>query len=316
MQYIGEIISLCVSVLWTISALAAEVGSKRLGVFVMNVWRMGVALVLSALLMWAVFGVPYPAYASNEAWGWLLLSGFVGYFFGDWCLFNSYLSIGSRYGQLLMTLAPMFTAIFAWIMLGQTLGWNSLLAMAVTLLGIAISVLGRGEKHTFALQLPTKGILFGIGAGLGQGVGLVLSKIGLDKYTASVPAEVLPNIETYLPFGANMVRCLAGLVCFYFFYLIISHKKNSNIKTIRQSLHNRKVLLAMLTAVFAGPFIGVSLSLMALNYTAAGIASTLMALSPILILVPSYHFFHLSITLKSIIGAIVSCVGVSLFFLL
>ena len=49
MQYLGETISLAVAMLWTISALAAEVGSKRLGVFVMNVWRMGLALIFSAL---------------------------------------------------------------------------------------------------------------------------------------------------------------------------------------------------------------------------------------------------------------------------
>jgi len=141
MQYLGETISLAVAMLWTISALAAEVGSKRLGVFVMNVWRMGLALIFSALFMWVVMGAPYPVYASGEAWGWLLLSGVVGYFFGDWCLFNSYLLIGSRMGQLFMTLAPMFTALAAWIMIGQTLSWSALLAMVVTLSGIAISVL-------------------------------------------------------------------------------------------------------------------------------------------------------------------------------
>ena len=36
MQYIGELISLVVSVLWTISALASEVGSKHLGVYVLR----------------------------------------------------------------------------------------------------------------------------------------------------------------------------------------------------------------------------------------------------------------------------------------
>ena len=72
----------------------------------------------------------------------------------------------------------------------------------------------------------------------------------------------------------------------------------------------------MLIAVFTGPFLGVSFSLMAVQYTAAGIASTIMAMTPIIILIPSYYLFKQPITLKSIIGAIVSCIGVSLFFLL
>ena len=191
MKYLGELISLGVAFSWTIAALASEIGSKRLGVFVMNVWRMALALLFSMLLMWLTLGQPYPVYAGHETWMWLLLSGVVGYFFGDWCLFNSYLTIGSRFGQLFMTLAPMFAALSAWVMLGQTLSWKALLAMAVTLAGIAISILGRSSGHKVSLQLPTKGILYGIGAGMGQGVGLVLSKIGLDHYTSDVPAQVL-----------------------------------------------------------------------------------------------------------------------------
>ncbi len=311
MKYIGEIISLGVACSWTIAALSSEIGSRRLGVFVMNVWRMGLALLLSALLMWVVFGSPYPVYASGTTWFWLLLSGVVGYFFGDWCLFNSYLTIGSRYGQLFMTLAPMFTALTAWVMLGQQLSWNTLLAMAVTLTGIAISVLNRSGQHKIAVELPTKGILFGIGAGLGQGVGLVLSKVGMDHYTADVPATVLADVENYLPFGSNMIRCVAGLVCFSAWLLF-----RDGVSQMRDSIHDWRGLAAMVTAVFSGPFIGVGFSLMALQYTAAGIASTLMALTPILILLPSRWLFGQPITPKSVLGAVISCIGVSLFFLL
>ena len=311
MKYLGELISLGVAFSWTIAALASEVGSRRLGVFVMNVWRMGVALLLSALLMWLTLGSPYPVYAGGQAWAWLLASGVVGYFFGDWCLFNSYLTIGSRMGQLFMTLAPMFTAISAWVMLGQTLSWTALLAMGVTMTGIAISVLGRNQEHHVALNLPLKGILFGIGAGLGQGVGLVLSKIGLDHYVADVPATLLPSVEDFLPFGSNMIRCVAGFVCFYAWLLLSGHGGR-----MRESLKEHRGLLAMLVAVFSGPFIGVGFSLMAVQYTAAGIASTIMATTPIIILLPSKWLFHQPITARTVVGAVISMVGVSLFFLL
>lgn len=311
MQYFGELISLGVAFSWTITALASEVGSRRLGVLVLNVWRLGLAMLCSALLMWVIIGVPFPLYASGETWMWLMLSGVVGYFFGDWCLFNSYLCFGSRYGQLFMTLAPMFAALSAWVALGQTLSWGALIAMIVTLTGIAVSVLGRGEHHTLSLQLPTKGILFGIGAALGQGVGLILSKIGLDHYTAEVPSTLLPEIVDYLPFGANMIRCLAGTACFLF-WLLVSGERSC----LEKSVHERKGMIAMIITVIFGPFLGVGFSLMAVQYTAAGIASTIMALSPILIIVPSYYLFHQKITAKGVIGAIISIVGVSLFFLL
>lgn len=310
-NYIGEIISLGVACSWTVAALSSEVGSRRLGVFVMNVWRMLLALLFSVCLMWLTMGEPFPLYAGAEAWSWLLLSGVVGYFFGDWCLFNSYLTIGSRYGQLFMTLAPMFAALSAWVSIGQTLSAGSLIAMSVTIVGISISVLGRGNHHKLSIQLPAKGVLYGIGAGMGQGVGLVLSKIGLDYYTADVPVAVLPQVENYLPFGANLIRCLAGLLCFTIWLLVRGEGSK-----MRTSIHNHKGMLAMLTAVISGPFVGVGFSLMAVQYTAAGIASTIMATTPILILLPSYYLFHQKTTWKGFIGACISVVGVSLFFLL
>ena len=311
MKFLGEIISLGVACSWTVAALSSEIGSRRLGVFVMNVWRMGIALLLSALLMYVVFGQPYPLYASATTWSWLLLSGVVGYFFGDWCLFNSYLTIGSHYGQLFMTLAPLFAAFTAWVMLGQTLSWSTLLAMTVTLTGIAISVFHRDSHHKVKLTLPLKGILYGIGAGMGQGVGLVLSKVGVDHYTTEVPEELLGAVENYLPFGSNMIRCVAGFLCFSVWMLF-----RGELPRLRSSIHEHRGLAAMLVAVFSGPFIGVGFSLMAVQYTAAGIASTLMALTPILILLPSRWLFGQPITSKSVVGAIISCVGVSLFFLL
>ena len=332
---LGELISLGVAVSWTIAALASEVGSKRLGVFVMNVWRMAVALLFSAILLWLTFGKPYPAYASATTWLWLLGSGVVGYFFGDWCLFNSYLTIGSRMGQLFMTLAPMFTAFAAWVMIGQTLSWLSLLAMCVTLLGIAISVFGHDRGHHMSLNLPLKGILYGIGAAMGQGFGLVLSKIGLDHYTQDLAVSTLDtshlslitspssldtshlslftyhfSLDTLLPFASNMIRCVAGLLCFTTWLILSGHGGR-----MRQSLGDRRGLVAMLIAVLSGPFIGVGFSLMAVQYTAAGIASTIMAMTPILILLPSRWLFGQPITPRNLLGAVISVIGVSLFFL-
>lgn len=309
-MYLGEIISLGVAMSWTITAIVSEVATKHMGVLVTNVWRMLFAMICSALLMWAFTGDFLPVYADSRTWMWMLLSGFVGYFFGDWCLFNSYLTIGSRFGQLFMTLAPIASAISAWVMLGQVMSWMAVVAMLVTLSGIAISVLGRTESgHGVKLQLPWKGVLFGIGAGVGQGLGLVLSKVGMDAYAEALPSDRYDEIMPYIAFSANQIRCIAGLVCFF---LWLAFKKE--IPQLPRLFHDGKAALMLCLAVTFGPFLGVAFSLIAVQYTAAGIASTLMAITPILILVPSYYIFHQPITLKGVIGAIISVVGVSLFF--
>ena len=276
MQYVGELISIGVAFSWTATALLSEFGSKRMGNLTLNLTRMVITLIFSCILFWAVGGNPLPAGASTEAYLWMMLSGLVGYVIGDFCLFQCYIIIGSKFGQLFMTLAPITAAIMAWFTLGQEIRPTAILAMIVTLAGIAITVLGRGDNHhKLTLKLPLSGVLFAIAAAVCQGVGLVLSKIGMDHYELR---------EGFAP--------------------------------LQRGVRDRKGMIAAVATTIFGPFVGVGASLLAVQYTAAGIASTLMALTPIIIILPAWWIFKQPITAKSILGAIISVIGVSLFFLL
>ena len=304
MTYIGELISIGVAFSWTATALLSEFGSKRLGNLTLNVLRMALALIFSVILFWSVTGLPLPPVGSIEACGWMLLSGLVGYVIGDFCLFQCYIIIGSRYGQLFMTLAPLAVALMAWIALGQQMAPMSIVAMLVTLIGIGISVLGRGEHHKVSLKLPLNGVLFAIGAALCQGIGLVLSKIGMDHYeTGAMP-------DWLIPFSANFLRCIAGIIGFSILLYF-----REGFKPLREALHDRKGMTVATATTIFGPFVGVGFSLMAVQYTNAGIASTLMALTPIIIILPSYWLFHQRITWRAVLGAVISVLGVCLFFL-
>ena len=304
MTYIGELISIGVAFSWTATALLSEFGSKRLGNLTLNVLRMALALIFSVILFWSVTGLPLPPVGSIEACGWMLLSGLVGYVIGDFCLFQCYIIIGSRYGQLFMTLAPLAVALMAWIALDQQMAPMSIVAMLVTLIGIGISVLGRGEHHKVSLKLPLNGVLFAIGAALCQGIGLVLSKIGMDHYeTGAMP-------DWLIPFSANFLRCIAGIIGFSILLYF-----REGFKPLREALHDRKGMTVATATTIFGPFVGVGFSLMAVQYTNAGIASTLMALTPIIIILPSYWLFHQRITWRAVLGAVISVLGVCLFFL-
>ena len=311
MQHLGEIISLIVAASWTVTALFADKASHRLGSMTANVLRLCMAVVFLALLLWVTIGHPYPVYADGKAWMWLALSALVGYVFGDWCLFNCYLSIGARFGQLLMTLAPPMAAIAGWMLLGESLSWKSLIAMVVTLTGIGISILSRGEGHTVKLTLPLKGILLGVGAGVGQGVGLVLSKIGMTHYTAALPADVPGAMETMLPFASTMIRAIVGSLGFLALMAL-----QKDLRRLKTAMHDATGMRYALIMTLFGPVLGVSLSLMAVKYTNAGIASTLMALTPVLILIPYAFIYKQKIRPREILGVTVSMVGVALFFLL
>ena len=206
MSHLGELISLLVALCWTVTALAADEASHRIGAMSVNVIRLLLGALFLGGILFLTIGTPFPIYADGKAWSWLAASALVGYLFGDWCLFNSYLVIGARFGQLFMTLAPVMAALSARVLLGERLGGTALLAMAVTLGGIAISILSRGEDRHLHSTLPLKGILLGIGAGTGQGVGLVLSKIGMQHYAAALPPDAPGLMETMMPFAATMIR--------------------------------------------------------------------------------------------------------------
>lgn len=322
MQYLGELISLGVACSWTVTAIVSEIGTKRIGVLHFNVWRLFVAFLFTLVMVFFLTGNIGPAYAGKDTWFWMGLSGFVGFFLGDFCLFKSYVYISSRYGQLFMTLAPAAAAVVAWMMLGEKMSVSNLLAMAVTLAGIMVVVAPSRSKDEASdgkqmmilgttLRNGIIGALYGVGAGLGQGFGLVLSKIGMEHYEQDIPVELFADLESSIPFSANMIRCIVGGFCFLLVVLL-----GGKGRELVDDVHDKQAMKSMLLAVLFGPFLGVAFSLMAVQYTQVGIAQTIMAIVPILIILPSYWIFKQPITAKGVIGAVISVMGVSLFFLI
>lgn len=315
-MYTGELIALTVAVSWTACAMFAEVASKRMGSLPLNVIRMTLSLLMLAIVMQVFTGSPFPLYADKETWLWMSLSGLVGYVLGDFCLFNSYILIGSRFGQLLMTLSAPAAALFGWLLIGETMSWLALLGMAITITGISLSIFGKHQTEDADggmtnMKLPAKGIFFGVCAGLGQGIGLVLSAKGLICYDRSLSANGITDstILFLVPFASTAMRAITGLIGFSIWTAL-----KGQMQQLRTAVTDHRTMLFALAATITGPFVGVSLSLMATQYTSTGIAQTIMATTPVLILLPSYLFFKQHITVREILGAVIAVVGVTLFF--
>lgn len=334
MPFFGEIIAIAVAVSWTASALYYEYAGNRIGSLAVNTWRLIMSFILLGGLLVFTTGSFLPINADAQTWLWLSLSGLVGFVFGDMCLFYSYSIITARFSQLLMTLAPPFAAFFGWIMLGESLSLTALLGMTVTLFGIAISILKRDssrassdalvagtsnltvvvpdssmpkKKGGLKVHLPTKGILLGIGGALGQGFGIVLSKKGMLFYEAAAHNT---SVADFIPFAATQMRVIAGFAGFALLIMLTGRMKSSF-----KAFRDFKSMRAVFTGSIFGPFLGVSLSLMAVQYTSAAIASTIMATTPIIILLPYILIYKKKVTKAEVLGAVLSVVGVSLFFI-
>lgn len=295
-SHAGEIAALAVAVFWTISALAFESASKKVGSLPVNWIRLVVGFLFLSAFALFYRGLTLPTDAPARAWFWLSLSGMVGFVMGDLFLFRSFVLVGSRIAMLVMALAPPMTAVMGRIFLNEKLSRLSLLGMGLTLFGIAMVVLDRptGEAP-FKLSHPLKGVLFAFGGTVGQWSGLILSKIGMGSYNA---------------FASTQIRILAGIAGFS---VILTARKAWH-RTFSAVRHQQA--MARLTAgAFFGPFLGVSFSLLAIQLTAAGIASTIMSTVPVLIIPPAVLFFKEKITIREIFGALVAVAGVAVLFL-
>ncbi len=199
-DHLGEFSALLVAVFWTISALAFESASRRVGSLSVNLLRLIVGFFFLSILTLVRRGMIFPTDASSENWLWLGLSGLVGFVLGDLFLFKSFTIIGSRFAMLIMTLVPPMTAFFGWIILGEHLSILNLAGITLTLTGIAIAIFSRtGANEKLSLKLAPSGILYALGGALGQALGLVLSKLGLKDYD---------------PFSATQIRVIAGIAGF------------------------------------------------------------------------------------------------------
>ena len=114
-----------------------------------------------------------------------------------------------------------------------------------------------------------------------------------------------------LPFASTLIRALVGAAGFL---AIMALRRE--LPKLKAAVSDPLAMKYVLVMTLFGPFLGVSLSLMAVQYTDAGIASTLMALTPVLILFPYAFLYKQRIRLKEMVGVAVSMAGVALFFLL
>lgn len=295
-HHLGEFAALLTAFFWTITALAFESASNKIGSLAVNIIRLVIGFVFLSIYNLITRKLVLPIDATLHNWIWLTVSGLVGFVFGDLCLFKSYTIIGSRFSMLIMTLVPPITALISWIMIGEKLKLLHLLGMALTFSGIAMAIFSReGKGEKLSLKLAPSGIFFAIGGAIGQALGLVLSKIGLDDYD---------------PFAATQIRVIAGIAGFSLLISIMS--RWGSVKT---AMGNKQGVLTTTLGAFFGPFLGVSFSLVSVKYTEAGIASTIMALVPVLIIPPALILYKQKVTIAEIIGAMISVAGVAVFFM-
>jgi drug/metabolite transporter (DMT)-like permease len=297
MKFIGELAALDTSFLFAMTAFIFTTTGRMIGSQATNRIRLTFALVYLVVLNVILFREPLPFSAESSRWLWLSLSGVIGLSLGDAFLFQSLISMGPRLGTLLLSLAPIFGSIIAWIFFGERLSPLQITGILLALAGIGWVVLSHKEPPNTPHGHTRRGVLFGVLAGLGQAVGLVLSKQGM--------------FGDFSPFQANAIRMLAAVI-FIWVWTALEGKTGTTFTALREK---PQVIRLLAIGAFTGPVLAVSLSLLAVQHAEIGVASTLMALSPVIILPISYFVFKEKISWQAILGTVLAIAGVAILFI-
>ncbi len=296
-RWLGEAAAIATAILWTLSTLAWTSAGKHIG-----------ALAVSFIRLWltCLFLVPYeiitrgsvvPLDADPRTWWLLVVSGLCGFFLGDICLFKALLLIGPRLSLLAQPLVPPVVAVISWTVLGDPLSIRQWAAMLVTLTGVVWVVLEKPNDVTH--PYPRQHLGLGVGlvmlSVLGQAVGWIFSKEAIGQYDAV---------------SATYIRVIGAIAGYAVFVTLLGRWQQMLLAT-----RNLRAMLVMTLGAFVGPFLGVVLSLEAVRRCHPGVVTTIVATMPVLVLPLVVVFYREKVSLRAVVGAVVSVLGVALLVL-
>jgi drug/metabolite transporter (DMT)-like permease len=296
MPFIGELSALAAALLWSFSSFLFTTASIRIGSIQLNISRMILAAILLVITI-LIFNIPYDI--NFKQFYLLSISGFIGLVIGDTFLFKSFKEIGPRVSMLIMSSNPAIAAILAYIILGEVLSLWSIFGIAITISGISLVILDKRAQAENKFPITRIGVFYGLMGAAGQGIGLVFAKM------AFIEGDVHSLVATFVRIAAAVVIMLPAALAF---------KKYDN--PFKLFARDKKALGMVALGSIIGPYLGITFSFLAIIYVQIGIASTIMATTPIIMLPLSWLFYKEKLTFRAVIGAIIAVFGVSILFLL
>jgi len=300
MSVYGEIAALLTSVCWAFNSVVFTLAGKRVGSVTINYVRLWIAFPALLLIHGLLFGTPFPFDIEPTRFFYLAVSGLIGLIAGDAMLFESFLLIGPRLALLVALLGPVFSALLAGVFLGESMTALEIASILITIGGIGWVVAEEkmpGQESVS--RTPGKyrlGILLAVGGAAGQAGGLFFSRLGMEGGYSAV--------------SATLVRIAVAALTLVVYCLV-----RGKLRFHLARMKDRTAFLEITSGALTGPVLGVILSLVAIAHTHLGVASTLMSLTPVLLLPVSHFLFKEKITLRAIFGTTIALSGVVLLFL-
>lgn len=261
-----ELLAAMASGCWAVGTLFSATASSQMGAFAFTRWRLFFAMIL---LWGAAVYVDRWTELTWESVAWLSASSWIGILVGDTALFVCMNRLGPRRCGVLFATHALFSALFAWFFLGETLWGMTLMGSGVLVSGVMVAIVwGRREDETHRWE-NTQGTLWvgvamGLLAAVGQAVATLMIKplmsTGIDAVSASA-------VRATASFTAHLLLLWAGV----------------GLSKLQSPLTLKNLMNTALSATVS-MVIGMTLILQALKTGQANLVAIFSSIAPVLLL--------------------------------
>ncbi len=297
MALFGQIAALATAFCWSLTAIFFSFSGRLVGSGTVNRSRLIFAFLFISTTHLVLEGRLFPFDAEPYRWAWLALSSILGLVLGDTFLFRAYVLVGPRLSMLMMSSVPILSAILARLFLAERVSGVESLGIIITVAGVAWVVTERRQGQTTVENKQYGlGLFFAFLGALGQASNLIAAKFAL--------------VGDFPALSATSIRILIALIILW----AVAALRGQVSHTIAQ-WHNRQAFRAIIAGTIVGPFLGIWFSLIAVQLAPVGVAATLMALPPVILIPLERSFYGTQITRRGVVGTIVAIAGVALIFI-
>lgn len=303
---IGEIAALVTAAAWGGCAQFFGAAGLRIGSVAVNHLRLVAGLVILLGLHLVLVGTLLPHGMGRTDLLLLGLSGITGLIIGDAAYFRALVLIGPATATLMVTTAPAFATLEAWLFLDEKLSARALAGIAITVAGLFVAVRARmasdplRREREGAPPVAGRTLLIGLALALGgticQATGQVLARpvlLHADALSATLVRIITATSLLWLVLGA---RCAIT---------------RSRPAWWDAALADRRALLLTMGGVLTGPSFGVWLSQVAIKHAEVGVSATLMSLVPLFVMLSDWALGRARPSGAQVLGSLIAVAGVA-----
>jgi drug/metabolite transporter (DMT)-like permease len=297
----GQLLALATAFCWAQNSLIyAHVGTQVSSSTTAHI-RLWIAFPLIMIVHLLFEGSLLPLDLPLKAFLLISVSGLLGFFVADLFIFSSLVALGARRTMVIMTLSPIFGALFSWTLYNEQLLPLQIFGILTTIAGVLWVILADGRvKGPSSRSIEIRGAAAAFGGAVTQALAMVLAKAGMaDQAVSSI--------------SANSIRIGAGLVGLILFALIRRTFLTDFGRFTGKA--GKKALQLIMLAAIVGPVLGIILNLQALKMAPVGVVTTLAQTTPIILLPIEIYFMKRPVSRSAILGTVIAIGGTALLFL-